>query len=82
MRLLQDNGLELLVTLFVTGHSFWMYSFHHAVRYKGGSRPRAGAWFDPTKSLLVLAGFTAFDMVRSSLGAKTSAMLVICRKPA
>ena len=28
VRLLRDNGLELLVTLFLTGHSFWMYSLH------------------------------------------------------
>jgi len=80
-RLLTDKGLEVMATVFQTGHSFWMYSLHHSVRYEGKSRPRAGAWFDPTKSLLVLAGFTAFDLLRGSLGAKTSAMLVICRKP-
>jgi len=81
-RLLQDNGLEVLATTFQTGHSFWMYSLHHAARYHGKSRPRAGAWFDPMKSLFGLAGFTAFDLVRGSLGAKTSAMLVISRKRA
>jgi len=80
-RLLTDNGLEVLATVFQTGHSFWMYSLHHAVRYKGKSRPRAGAWFDPMKSLVGLAGFTAFDLIRGSLGAKTSAMLIISRKP-
>jgi 2-polyprenyl-3-methyl-5-hydroxy-6-metoxy-1,4-benzoquinol methylase len=80
-RLLTDNGLEVMTTVFQTGHSFWMYSLHHAVRYEGKSRPRTGAWFDPMKSLVGLAGFTAFDLLRGSLGAKTSAMLVICRKP-
>jgi SAM-dependent methyltransferase len=80
-RLLTDNGLEVMATVFQTGHSFWMYSLHHSVRYEGKSRPRAGAWFDPTKSLVGLAGFTALDLLRGSLGAKTSAMLVICRKP-
>ncbi len=79
-RLLTDNGLEVLATVFQTGHSFWMYSLHHAVRYEGKSRPRAGAWFDPMKSLVGLAGFTAFDLLRGFLGSKTSAMLVICRK--
>ena len=79
-RLLKDNGLEVLATVFQTGHSFWMYSLHHAVRYEGKSRPRAGAWFDPMKSLVGLAGFTAFDLLRGFLGSKTSAMLVICRK--
>lgn len=81
-RLLQNSGLEVVAISFQTGHSFWMYSLHHAVRYNGKSRPRAGAWFDPMKSLFGLAGFTAFDLLRGSLGAKTSAMLVVCRKPA
>lgn len=80
-RLLQDNGMEVLATVFETGHSFWMYSLHHAVRYQGKSRPRAGEWFDPMKSLIGLAGFTAFDLFRGALGSKTSAMLVISRKP-
>jgi ubiquinone/menaquinone biosynthesis C-methylase UbiE len=79
-RLLTDNGLEVMATVFQTGHSFWMYSLHHAVRYEGKSRPRLGAWFDPMKSLAGLAGFTAFDLVRGAVGAKTSAMLVICCK--
>lgn len=81
-RLLGDNGLEVVGTLFQTGHSFWMYSLHHLVRFEGASRPRGGAWFDPMKSLFGIAGFTAFDLVRGRFGAKTSAMLVICRKPA
>ena len=80
-RLLTDNGLEVMATVFQTGHSFWMYSLHHAVRYKSKSRPSLGAWFDPMKSLVGLAGFTGFDLMRGTLGAKTSAMLVICRKP-
>jgi len=79
-RLLKDNGLEVLATTFQTGHSFWMYSLHHAVRHHGKSHPRTGAWFDPMKSLFGLAGFTLFDLLRGSLGAKTSAMLVISRK--
>jgi 2-polyprenyl-3-methyl-5-hydroxy-6-metoxy-1,4-benzoquinol methylase len=80
-RLLTNNGLEVLATVFQTGHSFWMYSLHHAVRYAGKSRPRLGALFDPMKSLVGVAGFTVFDLVRGMLGAKTSAMLAICRKP-
>jgi SAM-dependent methyltransferase len=80
-RLLTDNGFDVMATVFQTGHSFWLYSLHHAVRYEGKSRPRAGAWFDPMESLVGLAGFTAFDLCRSALGSKTSAMLVICRKP-
>lgn len=81
-RLLAANGLEVKATLFQTGHSFWMYSLHHAARYHRGSRPRIGAFFDPMKSLLGLAAFTGFDLLRGSAGTRTSAMLVICRKAA
>ena len=81
-RLLQDNGLEVLATTYQTGHSFWMYSLHHWIRYQGASRPRLGAWFDPMKSLLGIGAFTAFDLARGFAGARTSAMLVICRAAA
>jgi 2-polyprenyl-3-methyl-5-hydroxy-6-metoxy-1,4-benzoquinol methylase len=81
-RLLEANGLEVVSTVFQTGHSFWMYSLHHGVRFGRGSRPRAGAFFDPTRGLLGVAAFTAFDLIRGRLGWKTSAMLAICRKPA
>jgi SAM-dependent methyltransferase len=80
-RLLTDNGMEVLGVGFQTGHSFWMYSLHHAVRYGGGSRPRLGQLFDPIRSLLGIAAFTGFDLLRGAAGAKTSAMLVIARKP-
>jgi 2-polyprenyl-3-methyl-5-hydroxy-6-metoxy-1,4-benzoquinol methylase len=79
-RLLSENGLEVLKIIFQPGHSFWMYSLHHMVRYHGGSRPRMGRIFDPMKSLVGLAAFTGFDLIRGTLGWKTSAMLVICRK--
>jgi SAM-dependent methyltransferase len=81
-RLLEENGLEVVDIVFQTGHSFWMYSLHHVVRYEGASRPALGAWFDPMKSLFGIAGFTAFDLLRGAFGAKTSAMLVISRKKA
>lgn len=80
-RLLAGQGLEVRKIFFQTGHSFWMYSLHHAVRFHRGSRPRTGRLLDPMKSLLGIAGFTAFDLLRGAAGMKTSAMLVICRKP-
>jgi SAM-dependent methyltransferase len=80
-RLLTDSGLELLEIIFQTGHSFWMYSLHHVARYQGGSRPSLGKLFDPMKSLLGIAAFTGIDLFRGALGAKTSAMLVIARRP-
>jgi len=81
-RLLRDNGLEVVAIQFQTGHSFWMYSLHHYLRYQGGSRPGLGKFFDPVKSLLGIAAFTGMDLCRGALGAKTSAMLAIARKPA
>jgi hypothetical protein len=81
-RLLTDAGMEVIATVFQTGHSFWMYSLHHSVRYQGSSRPGLGKLFDPVKSLAGIAAFTAIDLLRGALGTKTSAMLVIARKPA
>ena len=80
-RLLTDSGLEVLGILFQTGHSFWMYSFHHRIRYQGNSRPGLGKLFDPVRSLVGIACFTGLDLIRAALGSKTSAILVIARKP-
>jgi SAM-dependent methyltransferase len=79
-RLLEENGMEVVTILFQTGHSFWMYSLHHLVRYEGKSRPFLGKLFDPVKSLAGIAAFTGLDLFRAALGSKTSAMLVIARK--
>ena len=79
-KLLQDRGLEVVTVNYQTGHSFWMYSIHHYLRYKRGWRT-AAKWFDPLKGLPALVGFTAFDKLRGSLGQKTSAMLMLARKP-
>lgn len=83
-RLFTDAGLEVVATRAQTGHSFWMYSLHHVVRYSGGgSRPRPSAFFDPVggvKALPGLAAFTAFDLLRGSLGMPTSSMLMLARK--
>jgi 2-polyprenyl-3-methyl-5-hydroxy-6-metoxy-1,4-benzoquinol methylase len=81
-RLVRKSGLEIVGTTFQTGHSFWMYSLHHAVRYQGASRPRLAELFNPVRSLVGISAFTAVDMLRGAFGANTSAMLVICRKPA
>jgi SAM-dependent methyltransferase len=81
-RLLNKAGLDVLAIEFQTGHSFWMYSFHHRLRYGTPPRPRLAAHFNPMGgSLLALAAVTAFDKARAALGASTSAMLVIARKP-
>jgi len=80
-RLLSDRGLEVLTTRYQTGHSFWMYSLHHRLRYAARPKVRLSRWFDPFKSLLPLVTFTAWDTLRAKLGAHTSAMLMLARKP-
>lgn len=79
-RLLSAKGLTPLCTRFQTGHSFWMYSMHHRLRY--GSPPRVGLsrLFNPFKSVVPLAVFTAFDKARVFMGQKSSAMLMLARK--
>jgi 2-polyprenyl-3-methyl-5-hydroxy-6-metoxy-1,4-benzoquinol methylase len=80
-RLLRDAGLEVVETQFLTGHSFWMWSLHHRLRFGRPSYPRLARWFNPFKGLPLLAAFTAFDLLRGRLGFKTSAMLMVARRP-
>ncbi|CAA7612123.1 class I SAM-dependent methyltransferase [Magnetospirillum sp. UT-4] len=82
-RLLRRCGLEPVATSFQTGHSFWMYSFHHLLRYRFGLRSLSRL-FDPLEraGLPMLMGFTVFDILRRNLGASTSAILAVARKPA
>jgi SAM-dependent methyltransferase len=79
-RLLTDAGLEVRAVRFQTGHSFWMYSVHHALRY-GRRWPWLARRFDPLRGLPFLAAFTAFDLARAAVGCRTSAMLVLAAKP-
>jgi 2-polyprenyl-3-methyl-5-hydroxy-6-metoxy-1,4-benzoquinol methylase len=79
-RLLESAGLRVEATRYQTGHAFWMYSFHHVLRYRQPAHVRLARLFDPLNSVVPLIGFTAFDRLRATLGAKTSAMLLIARK--
>jgi 2-polyprenyl-3-methyl-5-hydroxy-6-metoxy-1,4-benzoquinol methylase len=79
-RLVTAQGLQVESITYQTGHSFWMYSLHHWLRH-GRGRPRLGRCFDPLRGLLPLVAFTGFDRVRSKLGGRTSAMLLIARRP-
>jgi SAM-dependent methyltransferase len=81
-RLLKDAGLEPVATLYQTGHSFWMYSLHHGLRYGHRPRPRLARMFDPLSNVLPLAAFTLFDKVRATLGFRTSAMLMLAKRSA
>lgn len=77
--LFEASGLEVVGTSYQTGHSFWLYSFHHWLRYER-NMPTLARWFDPMRSKLILIGVTAFDKLRALLGFKTSAVLVLGRK--
>jgi 2-polyprenyl-3-methyl-5-hydroxy-6-metoxy-1,4-benzoquinol methylase len=81
-RLLTVAGLEPIATLYQPGHSFWMYSMHHRLRYGSRPRPRLARWFDPFGGVGLLAAVTALDLARAARGARTSAMLVLARRPA
>jgi SAM-dependent methyltransferase len=81
-RLLTQAGLQPVATAFQTGHAFWMYSFHHRLRYGRRPYPRLALQFNPFKGLPLLVAFTLFDRARAMLRAPTSAMLVLARKPA
>jgi len=79
-RLLERAGFEIVSTSYQTGHSFWMYSFHHSLRYGKRPRRRMARWFNPFRGLPLLVLFTGFDKLRSLLGFRTSAMLVLAKK--
>lgn len=77
--LLRRHGIEPVHIAYQTGHSFWMYSFHHFLRYKF-RLTRLSRLFDPMSGLFFLILFTGFDKIRAALGMKTSSILVIGRK--
>lgn len=80
-QLLDRAGFELEHLSYQTGHSFWMYSFHHVLKYNARlPMPRLAQWFSPTQGLAFLLAFTGFDLVRRSIGFRTSAMLAVARK--
>jgi SAM-dependent methyltransferase len=82
-RLLEAAGLDVLHISYETGHSFWMYSFHHVIKYNSlWPAPKVARWFDPTRALSTLVILTGFEVIRKTLGARTSAMLMIARRRA
>lgn len=82
VRMLEANGFSPVAVRWQTGHSFWMYSFHHRLRYGARPRPRLAARFDPLRNVATLAAFTALDLLRGAVGVPTSAMLVLARRRA
>lgn len=77
--LLRRQGIEPVHVSYQTGHSFWMYSIHHFLRYKL-KLTRLSQLFDPMKGLFFLILFTGFDKIRAALGMRTSSILIVGRK--
>lgn len=81
--MLERAGLQVRDCTYQTGHAFWLYSLHHALKYRDGGRfPRLARWVHPLHSLPALVAATGFDFVRARLGCRTSAVMAIARKPA
>ena len=81
--LVRSIGLEPVALSFKTGHSFWLWSFHHVARYGIPPRPRFSKHLSPLGGFLpLLAAVTLWDVLRSAAGYRTSAMLLIARKSA
>jgi SAM-dependent methyltransferase len=79
-RLLEASGFRVAAVRYQTGHSFWLYSLHHALRYNRRlPMPRLARLFHPLKSLPMLALATGLDVVRGRMGFRTSAMLMVAR---
>ena len=79
--LFTNTNYEIVDIKYQTGHSFWMYSFHHILKYnKYCKMEKISACFDPMKGLLFLVLFTGIDFIRKLLKFKTSAIMVIGRK--
>jgi SAM-dependent methyltransferase len=80
-RLFERCGLTVQHHAYQTGHASWMNSFHHAAKYNSRSpRPRLADWFLLPKGLPMLIAFTGLDIVRRTLGARTSTILMVARK--
>ncbi len=75
-------GLEPAGVAYQTGHSFWLYSIHHWLRYGPHPMPRLARLVDPIGALVPLVLATGFDKLRAAMGFPTSAVLVLARKPA
>ena len=77
--LMRRNGMEPVHVSYQTGHSFWMYSVHHWIRYRLKLK-WLSRFFDPMQGLFFLILFTGFDKLRALLGMRTSSILMVARK--
>jgi 2-polyprenyl-3-methyl-5-hydroxy-6-metoxy-1,4-benzoquinol methylase len=74
-QLMETNGFTIEKVSYQPGHAFWLYSFHHFIKYKI-NHPKFATWIHPLHNVPALAIIVAFDLLRSWFGFRTSAMLV------
>ena len=80
-QLFTNTNHEIVDIKYQTGHSFWMYSFHHFLKYNKYCKfEKIANWFDPMKGLPFLIFFTGMDFIRKLLKFKTSSIMVIGKK--
>ncbi len=63
-----------------TGHAFWLWSFHHYVKYQLGFK-KLGELLNPSKCLPLVAVATLVDTIRAKLGQETDNSIIFLRKP-
>jgi SAM-dependent methyltransferase len=78
-QLLTGGGLRVTEVRYLCSPSFWIQSCHHALLDRGWLR--TARWFSERNPLL-LAAFTALDLLTIALGRPTSNIRVIAHKPA
>lgn len=79
-RLLEESGFSVIRMWYGTGHSFWLYSLHHSLKFNRSiPLPWLAKFFDPLRNLLFLSAFTLWDVIRAKLKFQTSAMIFVCR---
>ncbi|MBA3857751.1 MAG: hypothetical protein C0507_12660 [Cyanobacteria bacterium PR.3.49] len=80
-QILEKHGLKVIAVKYQTGHSFWMYSLHHTLKYNRIlPMPGLCKLFDPTKGLPALIAFTGLDILRRTFGFPTSSVLMVATK--
>jgi 2-polyprenyl-3-methyl-5-hydroxy-6-metoxy-1,4-benzoquinol methylase len=78
-RMLLPLGFEVVRIRYLPAPTFWLYSFHHVVKYKFGLT-RLSRVMRPFNDLPFLGLATGFDMFRAALGFKTSNVQMVSRK--
>jgi len=78
-RLVTSKGLSVRACKFLPAQSFWIFSFHHAIKEKFKNAWLANM-FDPFTNVFLLSVFTGFDIVRAALGMQTSNIQFIAVK--